>query len=97
MSEFLRTDALLTTIEHPSRFEEAEALLYRALHSSRQHGSRLNELLAATDIARPLGKQGRNQEGYDLLSSLYDGFTEGHDTKPLVEARQLLEALRAAN
>jgi len=39
--------------------------------------------------------QGRLDEGIDLLKSTYSQFTEGFATRDLVNARQLLDALRS--
>ena len=35
--------------------------------------------------------QGKRNEACDLLASVYNGFTEGFDTKDLIEAQALLE------
>ena len=35
--------------------------------------------------------QGNRNEACDLLASVYNGFTEGFDTKDLLEAKALLE------
>ena len=35
--------------------------------------------------------QGKRNEACDLLASVYNGFTEGFDTKNLLEAKALLE------
>jgi predicted ATPase len=38
-------------------------------------------------------QQGKKTEAHNLLSELYDWFTEGFDTKDLQEAKALLESL----
>jgi predicted ATPase len=53
----------------------------------------LQELGAATSLARLLRDQGRRDEARALLQSVYGGFTEGFDTKPLKYARALLDEL----
>ena len=37
--------------------------------------------------------QGKRNEACDLLASVYNGFTEGFDTKDLLEAKALREEL----
>ncbi len=55
--------------------------------------ARLFELEAATALARLWQGQGRTTEARELLQPVYDWFTEGLDSRPLVEARELLEQL----
>jgi len=38
-------------------------------------------------------QQGKQQEAHKLLSKIYNGFTEGFDTKDLQEAKALIEEL----
>jgi hypothetical protein len=51
------------------------------------------ELRAATSLARLLRDQGRIRDGYDLLASVYGGFTEGFETADLQSAKRLLDEL----
>jgi predicted ATPase len=44
-------------------------------------------------LARLRGDQGRSSEAYELLSPVYEWFTEGFDTCDLREAKALLDAL----
>jgi hypothetical protein len=44
-------------------------------------------------LASLLAKRGQRDAARDLLSPIYGWFTEGADTKDLVEARVLLEGL----
>jgi predicted ATPase len=44
-------------------------------------------------LARLWQQQGKQQEAHNLLSDVYNWFTEGFDTKDLQEAKALLEAL----
>jgi len=53
----------------------------------------LYELHAAVALARLWRSQGRSTEARKLLAPVYDWFTEGLDTVPLVEARTLLQDL----
>ena len=44
-------------------------------------------------LSRLWQKQGKKEEARDLLSEIYDWFTEGFDTADLKEAKALLEEL----
>jgi len=72
----------------------ADALFREALAIAQQQRAKSWELRATTSLARLWSAQSRRREAYDLLAPLYDWFTEGFDTVPLKEARELLDTLR---
>jgi len=80
------------------RHEELAAddagLIREALAIAQQQRAKSWELRATTSLARLWSAQSRRREAYDLLAPLYDWFTEGFDTVPLKEARELLDTLR---
>ena len=49
------------------------------------------ELRAATSLARLWRDQGRHHDAHDLLTPIYEWFTEGFDTPDLKDARTLLD------
>ena len=51
------------------------------------------ELRAATDLARLLQDQDARQEALDLLTPVYEWFTEGFEGADLREAKILIEEL----
>ncbi len=55
----------------------------------------LVELRAATSLARLWHANGETERAAALLSPLYEGFTEGFETRDLAEAQRLLAALGA--
>ena len=65
----------------------------RALAIAREQGARSFELRAATSLARLWRDQGKRAEAHDLLAPVYGWFTEGFDTRDLIEAKSLLEEL----
>jgi len=50
-------------------------------------------LRAATSLARLWRDQGKRAAARDLLAPIYGWFTEGFDTRDLIEAKALLEEL----
>ncbi len=72
---------------------EAEQLFRRALEIARAQEARSFELRAATSMARLWHCQGKDAEARALLAPVYGWFTEGFDTRDLVEAKALLEEL----
>jgi class 3 adenylate cyclase/predicted ATPase len=85
----LRGDLLLQS----QRRSEAESEFTKALEISRKQQAKSWELRAATSLARLHRDQGRRAEARDLLAPVYAWFTEGFDTRDLVEAKALLAEL----
>ena len=73
--------------------DEAAARYHRALAIAREQEARSFELRAATSLARLWRDQGKRAEARDLLAPLYAWFTEGFDTRDLIEAKALLAEL----
>jgi class 3 adenylate cyclase/tetratricopeptide (TPR) repeat protein len=71
----------------------AEALFGSALSTAREQGSRSFELRAATSLARLWRGQGKRAAARDLLAPVCAWFTEGFDTRDLIDAKALLERL----
>jgi predicted ATPase len=74
--------------------DEAAARYHRALAIAREQGARSFELRAATSLARLWRDQGKRADARDLLAPIYGWFTEGFDTRDLIDAKALLEKLR---
>lgn len=74
----------------------AEALFQGALDVARAQEAKSYELRAAMSLARLWREQGKSAEARALLAPLYAWFTEGFDTRDLVEAKSLLEELASA-
>ena len=72
---------------------EAEVLFRRALEIARAQEAKSFELRAATSLARLWQRQGQPGEARSLLAPIYAWFTEGFDTRDLIEAKALLEEL----
>ena len=80
-----------------ARSGAAQDVVEAAFRTAREHAhridARLQELEAASDFARWLCDRGRAAEAREVLAPVYAGFSEGFDTRPLVEARALLDEL----
>jgi class 3 adenylate cyclase/predicted ATPase len=72
---------------------EAEAWLQRALDIACRQEAKSLELRAALSLACLWQRQGKRDEAYELLATIYGWFTEGFDTADLQEAKVLLEEL----
>jgi len=72
---------------------QAEANFERALAVAREQHAKSWELRAAISLARLWRDQGKVQQARELLTPVYDWFTEGFDTRDLREAKALLEEL----
>jgi len=72
---------------------EASIELRRALEVAREQRALSLELRAAVSLARLEQKQGRAQQAYERLASIYGRFREGFDTVDLAMARTVLAEL----
>jgi predicted ATPase len=97
-AELLRLKGALLLREHgPAEgtpvVKEAEAFLHEALSVSRRQHVKSLELRTATTLARLWREQGKREDACALLTPVCEWFTEGLDTRDLVDARTLLSAL----
>jgi predicted ATPase len=71
----------------------AEQNYLASLDWARQQQAKSWELRTATSLARLWQQQGKQKEAHEMLSAVYNWFTEGLDTKDLQEAKALIETL----
>jgi predicted ATPase len=88
-----RLQGLFLLARDPGAHEAAEEHLRRALAFAHGQQARMQELEAATALARLLHAHGRGDEARALLAPIHGFFTEGFDTVQLVEARALMDQL----
>ena len=93
LPELFRTKGELLLRQNPND-GTVERCFERALMRARDEGTKSLELRAALSLARLYYNRGRNKEARDLLAPVYAWFTEGLDTRDLVEANELLDQLR---
>jgi predicted ATPase len=94
MAEVLRVKGRLLQILGRAETGEIERILINGLEIARAQQARCWELRISCDLARLWQGQGREREALKLLESIYEQFTEGFDTRDLLEAKALLENLR---
>ena len=70
-----------------------EECFHKALEVARQQEAKSLELRAAMSLSRLWQDQGKTQEAQELLSGVYNWFTEGFETTDLQDAKTLLETL----
>ena len=92
-AEVLRVAGEIALMSPERDTAKAEMFFDSALAVARQQQARSWELRAATSLARLWQKQGKRAEAHNLLSNVYNWFTEGFDTKDLQEAKALLKEL----
>jgi predicted ATPase len=74
---------------------DAESCFVRAIEVSRRQKAKSWELRTAMSLSRLRLRQGRREEGRQLLGEAYHWFTEGLETADLREARALLEKMNS--
>jgi predicted ATPase len=94
-TELHRTRSQLALLRSPDRIELAERSLHDAIELAGQQSARSFELRATTSLARLLRDTHRRYEARDMLSKIYNWFTEGFDTADLKDAKALLDELSA--
>jgi adenylate cyclase len=90
-SEFHRLKGELLLLRSSSAHEAAETCFRQALEISRAQGARSWQMRAATSLGRLLARQDRAHSARQIVSDLYNGFTEGLETADLRDAKRLLD------
>jgi predicted ATPase len=78
-----------------SAAEAAENSFAEAIGLAQAQESKLHEIRAATSLARLWRDQGKHAEAREALSPVYSWFTEGLDSRDLLDARAVLDELSA--
>ena len=78
---------------HAADAATAEAAFRRSLEIAQSQHARSLELRAATSLARLWQATGRSETARELLTPVYNWFTEGFDTADLQAARSLIAQL----
>jgi class 3 adenylate cyclase/tetratricopeptide (TPR) repeat protein len=90
-AEILRLKGWILSLKDD--FEGAEWNCLASLEWSRRQQAKMWELRTSVSLGRLWQTQGKRQQAYELLAPVYGWFTEGFDTKDLLEAKSLLAEL----
>jgi class 3 adenylate cyclase/tetratricopeptide (TPR) repeat protein len=91
LAEVLRLKGWM--LQRQGKLAVAEENYLASLNVAREQQAKSWELRTSTSLARLWQSQGKCKEALDLLKPVYDWFTEGFDTKDLIEAKALLDEL----
>ena len=98
MAELLRIKGEILRLDGSADADRtAEDCFHQALDWAHRQGALSWELRAAMSLAKLWHQNGKTAEAHDLLSAVYDRFTEGFDTADLRTARELLDELHMAS
>ena len=81
------------TLSLKGDLDGAERNFLASLDWARRQQAKMWELRTSTSLARLWQSQGKCQGAYKLLAPVYGWFTEGFDTKDLLDAKALLDEL----
>jgi transcriptional regulator with AAA-type ATPase domain/predicted ATPase len=95
-SEFHRLKGELLLVRSSSNHEAAETCFRQALEIARGQGARSWQMRAATSLGRLLARQNRAHSARQIVSDLYNWFTEGLETADLRDAKRLLDEVSNA-
>jgi len=76
---------------------EAEECFKQSLKVAQEQMAKSFELRTSVSLCRLLKKQDKKKEAKQLLTKIYNWFTEGFETPDLIEAKTLLEELNSGN
>jgi predicted ATPase len=97
MAELLRIKGEVLRLDEPvNGIQTAEDHFLQALDWARRQGALSWELRAAMSLAKLWHQDGRTAEASNLLTAVYDRFTEGFETSDLKCARALIDAFGEA-
>ena len=75
---------------HDASYDEAETVLTQAISCARGQSSKSMELRVVNSLSRLLISRQRSPEANEMLSRIWDWFSEGHDTADHIVAKDLL-------
>ena len=90
-AEILRLKGWMLSLK--GDLEGSERNFLASVAWARRQQAKMWELRTSTSLARLWQSQGKRQDAYELLAPVYGWFTEGFDTKDLLEAKALLAEL----
>ena len=73
--------------------KKAEECFYQSITIAKRQKAKSFELRTSVSLCRLLQKQSKKKEARQLLTKIYNWFTEGFETRDLIEAKTLLKEL----
>jgi predicted ATPase len=92
-AELHRLQGELLLAQSPDHAAAAETCFHHALEVARRQQAKALELRAALSLSRLWQRQGKRGEARQLLTAIYDWFSEGFDSADLQDAKVLLHEL----
>lgn len=92
-AELHRLEGHAYLLSKDADMDSARKSFQKAIEVSRTRGAKMLELRSVTDLSRMLAEQGTRKEAFDLLTPVYEWFTEGFESTDLREAKLLLDEL----
>ncbi|HJU10525.1 MAG TPA: hypothetical protein VJ728_06600, partial [Candidatus Binataceae bacterium] len=83
----------LHLIQNPHEIRKSRQCFSRAIQIAKEMGAKSEELTAVIAMAKLLKQQGRSSQAHELLSKIYNWFSEGFDTPEMQKAKALLDEL----
>ena len=93
-AELNRIKGNLLLMNSTNTRSEAEESYWRAIEVARAQSAKSMELRASMSLALLWQSMGKSDQAIELLQPVYDWFTEGLDTRDLVQANELLVDLK---
>ena len=94
-AELYRLQGVLLLQQNLDHQADTENCFHQAIAIAQKQSAKSWELRAATSLARLWQSQGQREAARQVLSDVYDWFTEGFHTADLQEAKALLDVLQA--
>jgi predicted ATPase len=92
-AELHRLEGHARLLTNGGDLDGARSSFQKALQVAQSQDSKMLELRAATSLARLLQDQDARREALDLLTPVYEWFTEGFESDDLREAKILIDEL----
>ena len=93
-AELHRIKGNLLLINSTAARSGAEEVYWRAIEVARAQSAKSMELRASMSLALLWQSMGKSEQALGLLHPVYDWFTEGLDTRDLIQAKALLAELK---
>ena len=96
LSEIYRLKGELINVKNGnSSLSEVENLIEKSLQIAKKQKAKSFELRTSLSIANLWKAKGKLSDGKKLVANVYKWFKEGHETRDLLEAKNLIDSISA--